>query len=158
MLKKFSFVFVAGVLAAAQYAYADSIVVSVRSWHASDHGAGETKTNHNEENPGIGYEHILNKNNTLAFGYFVNSFDRHANYLVDYWQPLQWETRVVGRIKFGCIAGISSGYRNSIVPVVVPMLTYENRFFGFNFVTLAFPIPKFFKRSVFAVQVKINIP
>lgn len=139
-----------------QNADADSIVVTAASWHATNHGGGDTLFN--EVNPGLGYEHPLNETNTLALGFYHNSYKRNTDYILDIWQPLQWAPNN-GKLKFGLAAGLVSGYEgDSFSPIAVPMLSYEHNSWGINLVTLTFPTPKLVERSVFALQFKINIP
>jgi hypothetical protein len=142
-------------LALTNNVHADAIAISGLSWHASNHGGN---TYFNEENPGLGYEHGLNETHTLAVGFYYNSSKRETDYLLDFWQPFQW-TPDIGKIKFGVAMGLVSGYDgNDFMPTAVPMLSYENRIWGVNLVTLTFPTHPLVERSVFAVQLKINIP
>ncbi len=160
MLKNLPLMIVICVSGTLQNAHADSIVITGASWHASDHGGSDNigDTYFNEINPGLGFEHPLNENNTFSLGFYNNSFSRHTDYILDFWQPLQWAPSI-GKIKFGLAVGIASGYQgDSFIPVAVPMLTYENENWGLNFVTITFPMPELAKRSVLAVQLKINIP
>jgi hypothetical protein len=140
-----------------QNASADSIVVTVASWHASNHGGGDTLFN--EVNPGLGYEHPLNETNTLALGFYNNSYNRNTDYILDIWQPLQWAPSNNGKFKFGLAAGLVSGYEgDSFSFIAVPMLSYEYKNWGMNLVTLIIPTSELAERSVFALQFKVNIP
>lgn len=142
-------------LALPSQAWADAIAISGASWHATSHG-GDTAFN--EVNPGLGYEHVLNENHTLALGFYLNSSNRETDYLLDLWQPLQW-TPDFGKLKFGLAMGLASGYDgNFFMPVALPMLSYENRVWGLNLIALTFPTKPLVDKSVFAAQLKIIIP
>jgi hypothetical protein len=135
---------------------ADALVATAASWHATNHGAGNS--GYNEINPGLGYEHTLNDTHTLALGFYNNSYNRNTDYLLDIWQPLQGDPGI-GKFKFGLAIGVVSGYEgDSFIPIAVPMLSYENRYWGLNLVTLAFPTPVLVDKSVFALQLKIILP
>ncbi len=139
----------------APVASADALVTTAASWHATNHGGS---TGYNEVNPGLGYEHQLNDQHTLALGFYNNSYDRNTDYLLDLWQPLQSATDF-GTFKFGLAFGLASGYEgDSFVPVAVPMLSYENSVWGLNLVTVTFPTPVLVERSVFALQLKLKLP
>lgn len=156
MLRNLSVALCICLLAQAGEARADSLVATIASWHASSHGGGDTVFN--EVNPGLGYEYPLSESHTLGFGFYDNSYNRNTDYILDLWQPLQW-TPDIGKIKFGLAMGLVSGYEGeSFEPMAVPMLSYENHMWGLNLITLTFPTPKLFERSVFALQLKVNIP
>lgn len=155
MLRHLPLVIALCLLTPANEVHADAIVLSGASWHASNHGAGNTLFN--EANLGLGYEHHLNENHTLALGFYDNSYNRNTDYLLDLWQPLQW-TPDIGKIKFGLAMGVVSGYVSDFfMPIAVPMLSYENRIWGVNLVTLTFPTQPLVERSMFAVQLKVII-
>lgn len=155
MLRNLQFAIATCLFAIANNVLADAIVISGVSWHATSHG-GDTAFN--EINPGMGYEHVLNETHTLSLGFYDNSSNRITEYALDIWQPFQW-TPDFGKLKVGLAMGLATGYGDGyVMPMAVPMVTYENHTWGLNLITLTFPDQLLIKRSVFAAQLKVILP
>lgn len=136
-------------------AKADSLVVTGFAWHAAAHDRGAQDSNYNEVNPGLGYEHVINDDVTIALGYYQNSYYRHSNYLLYQWQPLHYDTSKYGNWKLGLSMGQVTGYTTrTINPVILPTLTYQYERVGFNIGFL--PVPPINQRGIAAIQFKLS--
>lgn len=136
-------------------AQADSLVATGFAWHAAAHNRGKDDANYNEVNPGLGYEHVINDDVTIALGYYQNSYYRHSNYLLYQWQPLHYKTSKLGAWKLGLSMGQVTGYTTrTFNPVVLPTLTYQYERVGFNIGFL--PVPPINQNSVAAIQFKFS--
>lgn len=121
----------------------------LRSYH-SDRGS-----NYNEDNRGFGAEYDLSPNMKLAAGMFQNSIRHDSNYLGA--ALLGHLLDAFPELKAGVLLGAINGYpemrHGGMFPMAAPMLTYEGKNFGLNFLGL----PKVGNVSpVVAAQMKLR--
>lgn len=98
---------------------------------------------HCESNFGVGFEVPVSQDVRIVGGGYHNSICGHSDYVGAAWFPLK-----AGHWKAG-LAGIAvSGYNvpsMPIVPAAVPLVAYERKHWGFNFLTIG---------TVSAIQLK----
>ncbi len=82
-------------------------------------------------NHGFGVEASLSDTNAIYGGNFINSVDKHSNYLGWAWRP--W---TLGPTRLGFIAGAFDGYPKvnnaGWFLAALPVLSYEYRYVGVN--------------------------
>ena len=104
----------------------------LRSYH-SDRGA-----NFNESNTGLGAEYDLSPNAKLVVGRFENSVRHESNYFGA--ALLGHLLDAFPELKAGVMLGTINGYpdmrHGGMFPMAAPMLTYEGKNFGLNFLGL----------------------
>lgn len=129
-------------LALPLYANADDLWVSTGLW--SRH-PNEDHYKYNQHNVGIGLSYEKN-NYAFVLGEYDNSLRKHSDYIGVINYPYN-----LGPVRFGYLAGFVSGYteRPQFMPAVAPVVSYEYRSIGVNFVI----IPS----VVTAVQLKFKL-
>lgn len=98
-------------------------VATITSWHF------DRDKKYNENNFGLGIEQRLNQDWSISAGYFRNSFDRHTNYALASYTPLQY-----GDWRLGVVMGGVTGYEDGVSPWLTGVATRDYGRIGINLV------------------------
>lgn len=124
-------------------AKADYLNITLASKHVN------TDTQHNQHNWGLGYEWRGPWDRNWQIGTYRNSYWRESNYAMVELTTI----RVSDTIRFRVSGGGVTGYRSSIMPVILPVWTYEVSKWGADVLTL----PSLGGRQgIYAIQLKMR--
>lgn len=107
-----------------------------------------TETKHNQQNFGVGYETDAWGRN-WQIGTYKNSYWKQSTYLFTELTSF----RVTDRIRFRINGGLVTGYQRPIIPMAIPVWTYERQKWGMDVMT----IPSVGNRmGIYAIQFKVR--
>ena len=115
------------------------LVATLGSYHFDR----EKKYKEGLDNFGLGLEHRFSDDWAISAGYYRNSFDRHTNYLLAAYTPLQYSGWRLG----GVVGGVT-GYTDGVAPWITGIATRDFGSIGINVV---------FSVAGAALQVKLRI-
>ena len=133
------FAVLVGIVAVGMFAKALSqtyLVTTIGSYHF------DRSKDYNERNLGLGLEH-RSGDWSVSAGFYRNSFDRHTNYLLASYTPLD-----IGGWQLGGVVGGVTGYNDGIAPWVSGIATRDFGSVGINVV---------FSVAGVALQVKLKL-
>lgn len=140
----FAFVFIVCALLAST-AHADEL------WLTSGFLSKHDKAGRNENNDGAGLELGLGEGWAVAAGQYRNSMNRDSRYAAAVWQP--WAP--VAHVRLGGVVGVVSGYGQALTPLLLPALSVNTRYLGFNL--LAIPSVGRVRSASVALQIKVRL-
>ena len=107
------------------------ITSGFRSWHVD-----ESSRHYRQNNNGGGVELVLSDRKSIYLGTYMNSLNKPATYLGFAYQP--WHPFHLEGLKVGVISTLATGYTKdgSAVFVPLPTITYEQRGFGINLISV----------------------
>jgi len=122
------------------------------SRHNNDHATdewnpmGQTHAKYRDNNTGLGLEYDYNESESVIVGEYRNSLNKHTNYGVYAWRPVQ-----TGCWKAGGMAGMATGYadRFPATPIGGFLISCDGEETGFNITWLP--------TVVVAIQLKMRI-
>jgi len=124
-------------------AKADWILIPGLSKHV------HTETKHNQQNYGIGYEWEAADGRNWAIGTYRNSYWRQSSFVLTELTSYKFSDTIRIRLDAGAV----TGYKWTVMPIALPVWTYENKRWGFDAITIP---PVGGRMGVFAVQFKVK--
>lgn len=97
------------------------IVATVASYHYN------ADKDYEQQNYGLGTEHVLSENWRFASGFYRNSNRIDSTYAFLAWTPLRY-----GMLRLGLAGGLVSGYEKEPLKVAFPVLAIEGKHLGAN--------------------------
>ena len=119
---------------AQEFAFPVWVNAGLLSYHA-DRNQG-----YRENNWGLGFETMFNREHGIAAGTYLNSEHARSNYIGYQWRPLYWNTGNGWNVSAGLSVNAIDGYPGTnnggwfIAPLPVVSVEYKN--FGVNFVAI----------------------
>lgn len=110
----------------------------------------ERPTRFNENNLGFGVEHDIAKDWRAVGGFCKNSVYKETVY-----GGVMWNALTLGYLRLNLMGGLFTGYNDSVIPVIAPIISLEGKRVGLNLLALP-PIGQ--HQGVFGLQFKVKFP
>lgn len=104
------------------------LTVPFASYHL---GTDQQKKHYNESNIGLGLEHAISPDWSIAAGFYRNSLYRESGYAGATYAPLK-----LGQARIGAAMGFVTGYASKPLPVLAPAMLLGTKDIGLNVVLI----------------------